>query len=128
MDSLLHIEPREIYPKVLFDKNNGIFEISGRSLPEDVDSFFTPVLAWLEAYAADPNEYTEFIFNFDYYNSSTVRKIVDILSLLEQIIKGKGKQVQVKWFYEDGDDVMHDNGEDFKNVIKIPIELISYTL
>ena len=37
-------------PAIILDKENGIFEISGRSLPEDVTTFFEPVLNWLDEY------------------------------------------------------------------------------
>ena len=37
-------------PKVLFDPDNNIFEISGRSLPEDVITFYQPVIEWLDDY------------------------------------------------------------------------------
>lgn len=124
----LYISDREIYPSVSLDKEKGIFNISGRSLPEDVDTYFIPILEWLQNYQEQPNEYTEFHFKFDYYNSSTVRKIVDILVILETISEQEGKSTKVVWHYEEGDDVMCENGEDFKNVISIPFELIPYKI
>lgn len=120
----LNIKARNIYPAVILDKEKNIFELSGRSLPEDVDAFYIPIVNWLQKYIENPNDYTEFVFKFDYYNSSTARKIIDILLLLEQILtKFPEKKVKVIWYYEDGDEVMMDNGEDFQNVIKIPFEL-----
>ena len=35
-------------PNVILDANNEIFEISGRSLPEDVSAFYEPILSWLD--------------------------------------------------------------------------------
>ncbi len=37
-------------PKVIFDKGNDHFEISGCSLPEDTNAFFEPIIDWLEEY------------------------------------------------------------------------------
>ncbi len=120
----VNIRGRNIYPAVRLDKEKSIFELSGRSLPEDVDAFYIPIIDWLQKYVLFPNDYTEFIFKFDYYNSSTARKIIDILLLVEQIsINFPDKKVKIIWYYEDGDEVMKDNGEDFQNVIKIPFEL-----
>ena len=62
---ILNLEGTEDTPKIMLDKKNGIFEISGRSLPEDSAEFYRPVLEWLEKYAADTNPSTEFVFKLD---------------------------------------------------------------
>ena len=38
-------------PSVTLDVTNEIFEISGRSLPEDVAAFYEPILDWIERYS-----------------------------------------------------------------------------
>ena len=48
--NILNLEGTEDTPKIILDKSNGIFEISGRSLPEDSAEFFQPVLDWLKSY------------------------------------------------------------------------------
>ena len=45
---ILNLEGTEDTPKIILDKKNGIFEISGRSLPEDSAEFYRPVLEWIE--------------------------------------------------------------------------------
>jgi hypothetical protein len=120
----IYIRSKNIYPKVILDKEKGIFELSGRSLPEDVDTFYIPITEWIQKYIENPNTVTDFVFRFDYYNSSTARKIIDILILLEQIHKDNQSQVRIIWYYDEGDEVMRDNGEDFQNVIKIPFVLM----
>ncbi len=47
---ILNLEGTEDTPKIILDKKNGIFEISGRSLPEDSAEFYRPVLEWIEKY------------------------------------------------------------------------------
>lgn len=112
-------------PKVLLDPENEIFEISGRSLPEDVVSFYQPVLDWLEDYKESPNDYTEFVFKYIYFNTATSKLVQDILIKLEEIHEN-GKQVQVIWFYEEDDEDMLDLGEEFSENVDIPFEIISY--
>ena len=107
------------------DKEEGIFEISGRSLPEDADSFYNDIINWIEKYTEDPNDETLFVFKLDYYNSSTARKISDIFILLERI-NSRGNKIKVKWYYQEDDDVMKENGEDFQLLIKIPFEFEVY--
>ena len=49
-------------PSVTMDVANEIFEISGRSLPEDVAAFYEPILDWLERYSEEATGKT--VFNF----------------------------------------------------------------
>jgi len=112
-------------PKVLLDPENDIFEISGRSLPEDVVSFYQPVIDWLEEYKDEARDHTEFVFKYIYFNTATSKLIQDILFKLEEI-KLLGKEVQVMWFYEQDDEDMLDLGEEFSENVDIPFEIISY--
>jgi len=112
-------------PRILFDPDNDIFEITGRSLPEDVVTFYQPVLEWLDEYSHHPNERTEFIFKLIYFNTATSKLIQDILSKLENIYQ-KGYDVKVIWFYEKDDEDMKELGEEFKEYVEIPFEIVSY--
>ena len=112
-------------PKVLLDPENDIFEISGRSLPEDVVSFYQPVLDWLEDYKEAPNDFTEFVFKYIYFNTATSKLVQDILIKLEEIHEN-GEKVQVIRFYEEDDEDMLDLGEEFSENVDIPFDIISY--
>jgi hypothetical protein len=112
-------------PKVLFDPENGVFEISGRSLPEDVVRFYQPLIDWLEEYKDNPNETTEFVFKYIYFNTATSKLIQDILIKLEEIHED-GHEVQVLWYYEQEDEDMLDQGEEFAESLDIPFEIIGY--
>ena len=112
-------------PKVLFDPENEIFEISGRSLPEDVVSFYQPLIDWLEEYKDSPNDYTEFVFKYVYFNTATSKLIQDILIKLEEI-NDAGHKIRVLWFYEEEDEDMLDLGEEFSENMNIPFDIISY--
>ncbi len=52
---IIKIKGTEDTPSVLLDKAQNLFEISGRSLPEDVSMFYEPILSWIDEYAAAPN-------------------------------------------------------------------------
>lgn len=114
---------KKIYPSIILDKEKGIFEISGRSLPEDADNFYNEIIEWIQKYVEEPNDKTEFVFKLDYYNSSTARKISDILILLEKILK-TNKEIKIYWYFQEGDEVMKESGEDFELIMEIPFEFI----
>jgi len=112
-------------PGVTMDQENNIFEISGRSLPEDVCTFYDPIIAWLTEYAEQPNPETTFDFKFIYFNTATSKIILDIMTLLEQIKVG-GYEVLVRWHYLKEDEDMKDAGEEYSGMIEVPFELIQH--
>lgn len=122
---VLDIRATNDTPKVLLDPENNIFEISGRSLPEDVVSFYKPVIDWLDEYKESPNKETEFVFKYIYFNTATSKLIQDILVKLEEV-KDQGSDVRILWFYEEEDEDMLDLGEEFSENVDIPFEIICY--
>jgi hypothetical protein len=114
-------------PTVILDAENEIFEISGRSLPEDVTAFYDPILNWLDEYAGSPNAKTAFTFKLVYFNTASSKLLLDILMKLEQMHED-GKDVLVRWFYPEDDEDMQEAGEEYADIVDVPFEQISYTL
>ncbi|HPX04605.1 MAG TPA: DUF1987 domain-containing protein [Tenuifilaceae bacterium] len=114
-------------PTVILDAENDIFEISGRSLPEDVTAFYDPILNWLDEYASSPNAKTAFNFKLVYFNTASSKLLLDILMKLEQMHED-GKDVVVKWFYPEDDEDMQEAGEEYADIVDVPFEQIGYTL
>ncbi|MCS6821270.1 MAG: DUF1987 domain-containing protein [Microscillaceae bacterium] len=108
-------------PKIILDRNNGIFEISGRSLPEDSAEFYEPVLAWLEEYAKNPNPETTFIFKLEYFNTASSKLILDILSKLESI-----SNTTVDWYFHEDDEDMEEAGCEFSELVEVPFSFKKY--
>lgn len=121
----LEYQERDDTPKVVLDAEKNEFLIEGKSLPEDTGAFYKPVLNWLNQYAQNPAEKTEFNFRLIYFNTATSKSIVDLLIILENIHKS-GNNVVVKWHYPDDDEDIQDSGEEFANIIEIPFEHIPY--
>lgn len=118
----LKLNPTEYTPEVSFDPGSGQLSISGRSMPEDIGGFFNPLQEWIGSYVRNPNDSTQLRIYFEYYNSSTARRLTEIIFELEQLLD-KGKRVKVIWCYKKGDSVMKENGEEIRDVIEIPFEL-----
>jgi len=109
-------------PEIILDKINSKFEFSGRSLPEDATEFYQPVQSWISDYIKNPNPVTILNFHLEYFNSSSARRIVEILMQLEQLLETPNK-VTVVWHYEMNDDLMKARGEEIRAVIEIPFEI-----
>ncbi|MBN2519971.1 MAG: DUF1987 domain-containing protein [Bacteroidales bacterium] len=114
-------------PNVIFDAENEIFEISGRSLPEDVTAFYEPIINWLEEYTKNANEKSVFNFKLVYFNTASSKMLLDVLMKLEEIYES-GKEVLVKWFYPEDDEDMQEAGEEYADIVDIPFEQVGYPL
>lgn len=113
--NVLLIDETADTPKVILNKEKNIFEMSGRSLPEDSVSFFSPVLAWLQEYGSAPNPETLFHFKLEYFNTASSKLILDILHVLKKI-----QGIQVLWYYYEDDEDILDIGKEFSEQVSIP--------
>ncbi|MDH5365517.1 MAG: DUF1987 domain-containing protein [Cyclobacteriaceae bacterium] len=118
---ILNLEGAEDTPKIILDKGNGIYEISGRSLPEDSAEFYQPVLDWIEEYNKDPNPETEFVFKLEYFNTASSKLILDVLSALEDV-----QGCKITWYFHEDDEDMEEAGEEFSELVEIPFEYKTY--
>jgi len=112
-------------PTVTLDAAKEQFEISGRSLPEDVTAFYAPLLSWLDEYAGSPNAKTVFVFKLVYFNTASSKLLLDMLMKLEEI-QSSGHEVLVKWCYPEDDEDMKDAGEEYADIVDVPFEQLAY--
>lgn len=125
MENNLIIEETQDTPKVVFDRKTGVFEISGRSLPENAIKFYTPVLQWLESYSAAPNKTTCFEFKLDYFNSASTKKIFEIVTMLENMSMNN-VSVLINWYYSKDDELIKSKGEELKEMVEVNFEIKVY--
>lgn len=83
----LYADATEDSPKVVFDKPNGIFEISGYSFVDDSDEFYQPLIEWMKDYAKSPNTRTVFKLKMDILEEEEpyFQRLYKILKVLEGI-------------------------------------------
>jgi hypothetical protein len=124
---VMKIKGTDDTPSVVLDKDNEIFEISGRSLPEDVTTFYEPILNWLDEYAESPNAKTVFTFKLVYFNTASSKLLLDILMKLEEMYEN-GHDILIKWYYPEDDEDMEEAGEEYSDIVDIPFEQVSYVL
>jgi hypothetical protein len=129
----LYIEPTEFTPKVFFDTENNVFEISGFSRPENVIGFYKPILKWLEEYndqvlSKNINFQKSLItlnLKLTYFNSASSKFLLDILLEFMKFMS-KGNKIEVNWYYEDGDDEIFESGEEIADMLGYTFNFISY--
>lgn len=120
-----YLEATPKTPKLSFNGESGDFEISGRSIPENSIEFYKPLLDWLDDYIE--NGLTKSGINMEvkleYFNTSSSKCLVEIFRRLEKLHK-EGNKAQIKWYFDEEDEDMQESGEDFKEIIKLPIEMV----
>jgi hypothetical protein len=110
-------------PSIKFDAKDGVFEIKGRSIPENSVEFYKPLNEWLDNYMQIPLDKTVVNIRLEYFNTSSSKCILDVFKRLEAIHRSK-HDVEINWFYEEDDEDMLEAGEDYDSIIKVPFKMI----
>jgi len=121
----LRIEASDDSPQVLLDQEDNQFEISGKSLPEDVVDFYQPVMDWLKEYRKKPNARTEFNLKMIYFNTASSKLIMDILMIFEEMVE-EGHDVVIRWHSMQKDEDMQEAGKEYEEMLEIPFEHLTY--
>jgi hypothetical protein len=116
----IYLEETQDTAKVILNKNDGVFELSGRSLPEDSVKFFSPIIKWIKEYGKAPNPTTIFKFKLDYFNTASSKLILDLLNTLKEI-----NGIKIEWHYRDDDEDILEAGKEFTEQVNIPFEFRS---
>jgi hypothetical protein len=110
-------------PTVKFDSGAGIFEIKGRSIPENSIEFYKPLVDALDKYSSAAKSATTVNVQLEYFNTSSSKCILDVFKKLEGINKG-GSAVTINWHYEEDDEDMLEAGEDYQAIINVPFKMV----
>jgi hypothetical protein len=131
MEKLI-IEPTANSPRIVLDPDAMNFEFSGESRPENVRKFYLPILEWLEAYIAEQTELEDggrtsglvCQFNFEYFNSTSAKYILDIFKSLNTI-NALGINLEIKWLYEQDDEDMLEVGQEMSRMSKLSFDYVT---
>jgi len=115
---IINIPPTDETPHVTLDKDKGLFQISGRSLPEDAAHYYNPILEWLDGYAKAPNPSTDFVVKLEYFNTASSKILLDVFTKLQGV-----NNCKIKWFYDKGDEDMEEAGKEFAELVEVPFEI-----
>jgi len=106
----LQIEATKYTPYIKMDPS-GIFEIYGKSYPENTFEFYQPMIDWLEEYFQNPKQTTILNMEIIYFNSSSSKLLFDLFDLLEE---NQGKtDITINWIYDEENETALEAGEEF---------------
>jgi hypothetical protein len=121
----VHIEGNIKIPEIYLNKNKGIIQFSGRSLPENAKEIYFPVIKWIDKHLSDYDKDTLLIFKLEYFNTSSSRMFPEIMKKLKQFEK-QGKKVTVEWHYPLDDEDILESGETFEELTNLTFEYFPY--
>lgn len=122
--STLHIPSQKDTPEIIADGETGRFSISGKSLPEDAIEFFQPLEDYVREYLQHPKNHTVLNLKLIYLNSSSSKKLLDILSLFDKLRRNHF-QVEVNWITTAGDHDIYEEGVELTHMTSIPFNFIT---
>jgi hypothetical protein len=94
----IYIEPSRHSPLIDFKVNGKLF-IEGRSVPEDVNRLFVPLIEFASQLDAED---VVFDINLEYFNTATSKRMLELLKNLD--LNNAIKNLTINWHYEADDD------------------------
>ena len=110
MNAIL-IEATHSTPAINFSENGRLL-VEGRSLPEDVNKFYKPLIEWIIKLTT---ESVKLDINLEYFNSASAKKILELMKSLDA--NSKIKNLIINWHYEEGDDDALETGQVFEELL-----------
>ena len=121
----LEISPTSSTPHVILDAVNGRISLSGRSIPEDPDVFYSKIFNWVDQYFGTTNMDTEVEFKLEYVNSGSSKYILELLREVKRLT-GDDRTTNVIWCFERDDESIEELGDHYKDTIDLPMEFREY--
>ena len=127
----LRIESTKFTPGIVLDPGHLVLEFYGFSLPENALEFYSPVINWLKDFKSAFERKilctaeVKVIFKLVYYNSSSLRQLLDIFTLFSEI-QQLGVEINILWQYDTEDPAMAENGKEIADIANVPINIVAY--
>ena len=117
----IKINKTKYSPEVYLRDGKLYFE--GRSVLNDPHLFYQPVYTWIKQYIDSGPSSIQIDMKFEYINTSSVKWVFEMLKAFLKYPKVK-KQLNINWYYEEGDDDMQELGEILRSIMNSSFHLI----
>lgn len=108
------LTPTPSTPEVYLSPTRGLLTLRGESYPENVLTFYGPLLERLRA-ALESGQLDHFQveLHISYYNSATANVLHRILQILDKAAE-EGCLIRLLWHYDEEDDMARELGQNLK--------------
>lgn len=110
---------------VVLDSERGVLEFSGRFMPQNPKEYYDPIFEWIARYTTLPHRKTVVVFKLDYFNTSSSKKILDVLLMLRESSK-QMDDITIEWYHGKDDIDIKEAGYGYAELVDIPFTYIEY--
>ena len=115
----INIAATDDTPSVNFNATDSSLKISGRSMPEDAISFYTPIIQWLEECQTKGFCLSQIDFHFEFLSTSSTKQVMKVFQVVDRI--NIASEVKVNWLYDVNDTNMKRTGELLLKLVQFKI-------
>jgi hypothetical protein len=108
-------------PGIVYYPDSNKLELVGRSIPENPELIFRRLEEWISSHFEKNNALLVNI-QLEYINSGSSKYLYEVLKRLTSYSRS-GKNVKIKWLYEEDDEAMLELGEHYRDTAGIPLEI-----
>lgn len=108
-------------PGIVYYPDTNKLELVGRSIPENPELIFRRLEEWITSHF-EKNIGLLVNIQLEYINSGSSKYLYEVLKRLTGF-KRSGKDVTIKWLYEEDDEAMLELGEHYRDTAGIPLEI-----
>jgi hypothetical protein len=108
-------------PGIVYYPAANKLEMIGRSIPENPELIFRRLDNWITQHF-DRNGGLDVFFQLEYINSGSSKYLYEILKRLTAFSRS-GKNISMKWRYEEDDEAMLELGEHYRDTAGIPLDI-----
>lgn len=123
MEEIL-IDATQSTPAIRTDFEAGMLSMHGDSYPENSFELFEPVLKWVEHFLADTERPLSLELRLLYLNTSSIKAMMDLFDMLEDA-HGRGRAVQVTWYYDPQNERVAELAAEFKEDCSFPFSIVA---
>jgi hypothetical protein len=119
MEKLVIQEELKNCPGIVYYPDVNKLELIGRSIPENPELIFKRLEEWITQHL-EKNDGLDVNIQLEYINSGSSKYLYEILKRLTGYGRS-GKNVVIKWLYEEDDEAMLELGEHYRDTAGIPL-------
>lgn len=102
-------------------RTDGVLSITGRSIPEHPEKFYSPVDKWIGDFLETTPSSVNLLVHLDYLNTHSTECVLLLMKKLE-VYSNQGN-VSITWLFDEDDEDMETLGEDLDSLVRIPFEI-----
>lgn len=125
----LRIAKGDTTPELIFDVDEMLFSMEGECRPENVLTYFEPIMKWLDQFidnvkSGATGNSLAFHFKLEYYNSSSAKFIFQIFKRFK-IIEANGVDITMYWFYDVLDEDLLECGQEYEKILALKFKYVA---